>query len=81
MIVASLVTVIWVILLLMPDQPWRMRETLQSDPEATSGRRVTVLIPARNEEQVLPRNLNALSRQRVPMQVWVLDDGSTDHTR
>jgi len=81
LILASLVTIIWAILLLMPDRPWRMREALRSKPEATSGQRVNVLIPARNEELVLPRNLDALSNQRLPMQIWVLNDGSTDRTR
>lgn len=80
MVFALGVSVIWLALLLLPDQPWRMREALSADPQASAGQRVGVLIPARNEEAVLSQNLRSLARQRVPLEVWVLNDGSTDRT-
>ena len=42
---------------------------------------VSVIIPARNEEHNLPRLLSSLNCQTVkPLQVIVVDDGSTDRT-
>lgn len=43
--------------------------------------RVSVLIPARNEAEALPRCLESLSRQTYPPhEVWVVDDHSEDET-
>lgn len=45
------------------------------------GRRVSVLIPARNEESTLPHLLTALRQQRFqPHEVIVIDDHSSDRT-
>jgi len=42
---------------------------------------VTVIVPARNEEDTLPALLGSLARQRAPAhQVVVVDDGSADRT-
>ncbi|WP_231605147.1 glycosyltransferase family 2 protein [Synechococcus sp. CBW1006] len=52
-------------------------------PEASLSQvpRVSVLIPARNEETTLPNLLAALNRQSVrPLEVIVIDDHSTDRT-
>ena len=81
MILASFAVVIWLGLLGWPDRAWQMRERLESNPESTLGERVTVLMPARNEEAVLRCSLDALANQRVPLKIWILNDGSTDRTR
>lgn len=50
-------------------------------PPEKDGRRVSVIIPARNEEQNLPHLLGSLSAQtRKPDEVLVVDDFSTDRT-
>ncbi len=49
--------------------------------ELSRGCRLSVLIPARNEETTLPHLLTALSQQRLrPDEVIVVDDHSTDAT-
>jgi hopene-associated glycosyltransferase HpnB len=80
MILASLSTLIWLLMLLWPAQAWRMNERLTADPGKTSDDAMTVLIPARNEADTLPTTLDALSRQKLPLAIRVLDDGSTDGT-
>ncbi|NGO38965.1 glycosyltransferase family 2 protein [Limisphaera ngatamarikiensis] len=50
-------------------------------PERAGRRRLTVIIPARNEEHNLPRLLESLRRQPAPPdEVIVVDDASTDRT-
>ncbi|HOH51813.1 MAG TPA: glycosyltransferase, partial [Candidatus Hydrogenedentes bacterium] len=50
-------------------------------PSAGGFPAVTVIIPARNEEDNLPRLLDSLAGQGVPgVEVIVVDDGSTDGT-
>ena len=47
-----------------------------------AGRKVDVIIPARNEEDCLGRCLQSLAaQQRISFQITVVDDGSTDRTR
>lgn len=49
--------------------------------ESIAARRLSVIIPARNEEQNLPRLLNSLRAQPVlPMEIIVVNDASTDRT-
>ena len=72
----------WCALLLVPWQPWRTRERLEADP--TSAARValgdvTVLMPARNEAQLIARSLAGLASQG-PVKTILIDDGSTDGT-
>ena len=57
---------------------WRLRAPV---PKAThlSTRDVSVIIPARNEEDRLPRLLTSLTLE-APAEVIVVDDGSTDAT-
>ena len=43
--------------------------------------KIVVVIPARNEEQVLPNTLKALTEQSIPVEkIIVVNDGSTDKT-
>lgn len=73
--------VIWLAVLILPWQPWRARE--QFIPE--TGRRrsldaVTVVIPARNEADVIAGTLAALKQQDPNLRIILVDDQSTDAT-
>lgn len=84
-LLAAAALVLWLALLLAPWQPWRCRETLA--PEADDAReddpvggRVTVLIPARNEADVIGGTLEALATAAPDAPVIVVDDQSEDGT-
>ena len=74
--------IIWVCILFLPWRPWSTRESL----EATAGSgdddlsRVTVLIPARNEEKTIARTLLSLAGQGRNHRIILIDDQSTDST-
>ena len=71
----------WLVVLFLPWRPWSTRESLDasaSSREDLSG--LTVLIPARNEEDVIIRTLKALDRQGQDHRIIVIDDQSTDDT-
>jgi hopene-associated glycosyltransferase HpnB len=72
----------WLCVLVAPHRPHRVRERLESaaDGVADLGG-VTVLIPARDEEQLIGRTLAALTRQGRGLEVVVVDDQSSDDTR
>jgi len=80
----------WAALLVLPWQPWRNREQLTADgpddspddgsvPDADLSD-VTVLIPARDEADVIGRNLTALKQQGRGLRVVLVDDKSEDNT-
>ncbi|EDY38450.1 glycosyl transferase, family 2 [Cyanobium sp. PCC 7001] len=63
----------WGLALRLPELP--------APAQAVEGRRVSVLIPARNEEATLPHLLTALAAQTItPLEVIVVDDHSSDGT-
>ena len=75
--------VIWLGILLAPWQPWRTRERLEAEPGDGGHERiddVTVLIPARNEAEVIGRTLDGLRRQGHGLRTIVIDDHSGDGT-
>jgi hopene-associated glycosyltransferase HpnB len=73
--------VMWLGLLLVPWRPWSTREHLEADPSASVPLDdITVLIPARNEADVIGTTLRALQRQGAGLQVIVIDDQSNDST-
>lgn len=73
--------VIWLLVLLLPWQPWRTRERFAANPaDRRQLEAVTVLIPARNEAGVLARTLAALHRQGDGLCVVIIDDQSMDAT-
>jgi hopene-associated glycosyltransferase HpnB len=74
--------VAWVGLLLLPWRPWSTRERLDppSPPVAPGLSDVTVLIPARNEAEVIGRTLEALFSQGKGLSVILVDDQSSDGT-
>ncbi|MEB3105149.1 MAG: glycosyltransferase family 2 protein [Cyanobacteriota bacterium] len=58
---------------------WRLPALVAAQP--TQSQRISVLIPARNEEATLPHLLRGLTQQSIqPTEVIVVDDHSTDAT-
>lgn len=80
--VAAAGAAIWLIILLLPWQPWRTRERLdaRADAEGADLGNVTVLIPARNEAETIGQTLTALGRQGPSLRIIVVDDQSDDGT-
>jgi hopene-associated glycosyltransferase HpnB len=80
---ALLPALMWLGLLLVPWRPWSTREHLEADPtmgQAFDLSDVTVLMPARNEGDVIGVTLAGLQRQGAGLHVVVVDDQSTDTT-
>lgn len=72
---------IWLAVLLAPWRPWRNGDVLEAIPCKTEAfDDITVLIPARNEADVITETLNALASQCGNLRVIVVDDQSTDGT-
>jgi len=82
LIVAVAGAAIWLIILILPWQPWRIRERLEAmgaTPDASLNE-VTVLIPARDEAVTIGDTLRALGQQGTGLHVIVIDDQSSDAT-
>ncbi|MDN5850121.1 MAG: glycosyltransferase [Nitrococcus sp.] len=80
---AILGALLWLSVLAAPWRPWSAREQLAVEHGAESDtdlHDVTVLIPARNEAQVIARCVSALAAQGKGLRVVVIDDQSTDGT-
>lgn len=74
---------VWLGLLAQPWLPWLLRERFAAnvaDTGDTDLSDVTVLIPARDEAEVLARTLAALAAQGRGLSVIVIDDNSSDGT-
>jgi len=72
----------WFAVLALPWRPWLHTETLE--PSAGLGDAdlsgLTVLIPARNEAEVIANTLTALAGQGKGLKIVLVDDGSDDGT-
>lgn len=82
-VAAAIPALMWVGLLLVPWRPWSAREHLEADRYAMSAAdlgEITVLIPARNEAEMIGATLAALQVQGAGLQVVVIDDQSSDAT-
>ncbi|BBL70732.1 glycosyltransferase [Methylogaea oryzae] len=79
---AALAALFWLAIVVLPWQPWRNREVLEA--EAGEGDAdlsdITVVIPARNEAEVIATTLGALAAQGRRLKVVVVDDASSDDT-
>lgn len=79
---SALALLAWLCVLLAPQQPHRVRERLEADPERSDDlSQVTVLIPARDEAASIGRTIAALEAQGRGLEVVVVDDQSSDDTR
>jgi len=73
--------IIWIAMLAVPWRPWSTREHLESDPEAhVKLDEVSILIPARNEANIIARTLKAASVQGTDLKILLVDDQSEDDT-
>ncbi len=73
--------IIWLIILVLPWRPWSTRESLDADPEIKQDLSdITVLIPARDEEEVIGETLSALMTQGKNLKIILIDDHSCDKT-
>jgi len=80
-ICAIIPLLMWLGLLLVPWRPWSTREHLEADALASAPLDdVTVLIPARNEADVIGSTLRGLHVQGEGLRVIVVDDQSSDST-
>ncbi len=71
---------IWVIILFLPFQSYRVNESLETEITKENLDDVTVLIPARNEAQTIKKTLASLKMQHNDLKVILVDDQSTDST-
>ena len=73
--------ILWTGILVLPWQPWRNRETLEANANTSADLSdVTVLIPARNEADVIAETLLSLAYQGHNLRIVLVDDQSTDTT-
>ncbi len=74
----------WLVILLLPWQPWRNREVLEKQVALTDEQcdldDISVVIPARNEAAIIEETLAALTCQGKGLQVILVDDCSNDGT-
>ena len=83
-IINSLSLLIWIYLLLGRGKFWQATEKIPEDyPEISDLPPVSIIIPARNEAEVLPQTLPSILTQEYPeelLKIILVDDGSTDET-
>jgi hopene-associated glycosyltransferase HpnB len=83
-ILASASLIAWLVLLLLPWQPWRNSDVLHMSHGHGDGEDdlsdITAVIPARNEGGIIGATLAALAVQGQGLRVVVVDDNSTDGT-
>ena len=72
---------LWAGILALPWRPWRNRETLESGHDDNADLSdVTVLIPARNEAELIAETLSAAATQGRAHSIVLIDDQSEDAT-
>jgi hopene-associated glycosyltransferase HpnB len=73
---------IWLIVLILPWRPWSASEVLDGLPNLPQEdlSDITVLVPARNEEEMIKTTLPALLGQGRGLHIILVDDQSTDGT-
>lgn len=79
----SIPAVIWLGLLCLPFQPWRVRESLDAESETGDSSDlsdVRALVPARDEAETIGAMVAALKQQGDDLAIVVIDDQSSDAT-
>lgn len=74
---------IWSLVLCLPWRPWSTRESLNAITDNSNKpdlSQITVLIPARNEAEVIAETLAALKLQDESLKIVLIDDQSDDDT-
>ncbi|MGI9070694.1 MAG: glycosyltransferase [Bryobacteraceae bacterium] len=82
-VLAAIPLLIWIYLLGFRGGFWRISKHLAvAESGVVPGERVAVVIPARNEADVIGPALTSLLEQDfpAPLHIFLVDDGSTDHT-
>ncbi len=79
---AAIGALIWLTMMLLPWRPWDTREVMDSTSASSdadlSG--ITVIIPVRNEAEVIGTTLSSLKTQGHDVSIIVVDDRSTDES-
>src|SRR5215468_4537189 len=76
-------TLLWVGFVMLPWRPWSNGQVLDSMAGANGDSvldEITVLIPARNESQVIQRTLQSVIKQGRGLKIILIDDNSEDTT-
>src|SRR5437660_1632715 len=82
-IIAGIITLlIWLWLLLAHGGFWRVRRFMALPRNSDLAAKIAVIIPARDEAEVVGRCISSLLRQtyRGPVHIFLVDDGSKDGT-
>jgi cellulose synthase/poly-beta-1,6-N-acetylglucosamine synthase-like glycosyltransferase len=79
---AAIGALIWLTIMLLPWRPWDTSEVMDSTSASSDAdlSAITVIIPARNEAEVIGRTLSSLKTQGHDLSIIVVDDRSTDET-
>src|SRR5215468_6591505 len=75
LILVAFSTLLWVGFVMLPWRPWSNRQVLDSMAGANGDSaldEITVLIPARNESQVIQRSLQSVIKQGPGLQIFTL---------
>jgi len=75
--------IIWSLVLCLPWRPWSTRESLDSETDKFHKRdlsQITVLIPARNEAEVIGKTLTSLKTHDESLKIILINDQSDDDT-
>ena len=80
---AALSTLLWIGFVLLPWRPWSNQEVLDAIDGSDGNevlKEVTVVMPARNEAEVIQRTLQSVTEQGPRLRIILIDDSSDDAT-
>ncbi len=81
-VLAAAALAVWLYLLVWRGGFWRFRAAVSNSSGPERRPRVAVVIPARNEEDVVAHAVKSVAHQQyaVPFHIFLVDDGSSDRT-